>query len=58
MRIALLVGVAHEGKPKARRSTKMATKNTPKKLQLKSGKKADKIQTLKGVRIEGGHPVA
>lgn len=28
------------------------------KLELKSGKKANKIQTLKGVRIEGGHPVA
>ena len=38
---ALFPCVAHEGKPTARRYTKMATKKT-----LKSGKKANKVVAL------------
>jgi hypothetical protein len=44
-----MVSVAHEGQPKSRRFTKMATKKT----QLKSAKKTNKIMTLTASK----HPV-
>ena len=43
---ALIESVAHEGKLKTRRFTKMATKKTP--MKLKSAKKSNKIVALNG----------